>query len=336
MWRVRGGRGDWRTPGACVASVARVTLLTRRPLAAVVALGAVLALVGCSGGDDAGSADPTATAVVSATPTPTAEPGPVVVDADLAALEAGLDVRIGVYALDTATGRTVEYRADERFAYASTFKALAAGAVLAATDDTALAEVVPFAASAVVAYSPVTEAHAGEGLPLSELLRAAVQESDNTAANLLLARLGGPAGLGDALRALGDDVTQPARTEPTLNDWSPDDPRDTSTPRALATDLAAYALGDALDDADRELLLGWLRASTTGASLVRAGVPEGWTVADKSGQASHGTRNDIAVVWPSDGEPIVIAVLTSHDDPDAEPDDAAVARATAVVVAALG
>lgn len=319
-----------------MASVARVTFPTRRPLTVAVALGAVLALAGCSGGDDGGPAGPTATARPSATATPTAEPEPVVVDAELAALETELDLRVGVYALDTATGRTVEYRADERFAYASTFKALAAGAVLAATDDAALAEVVPYAASAVVAYSPVTEAHAGEGLPLSELLRAAVQESDNTAANLLLARLGGPAGLGDALRALGDDVTQPARTEPTLNDWSPDDPRDTSTPRALATDLATYALGDALDDADRELLLGWMRASTTGASLVRAGVPEGWTVADKSGQASHGTRNDIAVVWPPDGEPVVIAVLTSHDDPDAEPDDAAVARATAVVVDALG
>lgn len=107
-------------------------------------------------------------------------------------------------------------------------------------------------------------------------------------------------------------------------------------PRALATDLAAYAVGDALDDADRELLLGWMRASTTGASLVRAGVPEGWAVADKSGQASHGTRNDLAVVWPPDGEPVVIAVLTSRDAPDAEPVDDAVARATAVVVDALG
>lgn len=323
--------------GRVVASVARVTSSTRRVRTAVVALGAVLALVGCSGGDDEAAADPspTATADPSTTATPTAEPEPVVVDADLAALEAELDVRIGVYALDTATGRTVEYRADERFAYASTFKALAAAAVLAATDDAALAEAVPYAAADVVAYSPVTEAHAGEGLPLSELLRAAVQESDNTAANLLLARLGGPAGLGDALRALGDDVTQPVRTEPTLNDWSPDDPRDTSTPRALATDLAAYALGDALDDADRELLLGWMRASTTGASLVRAGVPEGWTVADKSGQGGHGTRNDLAVIWPPDGEPIVLAVLTSRDAADAEPLDDAVARATTVVVDAL-
>lgn len=314
-----------------------MTTSTRRALTAAAAA-AVLSLAGCSAGADDPGAGGTATATArpGATATPTATPDSVVVDAHLAELEDEVDVRIGVYALDTATGRTVEYRADERFAHASTIKVLAAGAVLAATDDAGLAEVVPFAATDVVAHSPVTEAHAGAGLPLGELLRAAVQESDNTAANVVLARLGGPAGLGEALRALGDDVTQPARTEPDLNDWSPADPRDTSTPRALATDLAAYVLGDALDEADRELLVGWMTASTTGAALVRAGVPDGWTVADKSGQASHGTRNDIAVVRPPGGEPIVIAVLTSRDAPDAEPLDAAVARATALVVDALG
>ncbi|GEN81050.1 class A beta-lactamase [Actinotalea fermentans] len=311
---------------------------SRRARTAVVALGAVLALAGCTGDDGAATGAPSAIASPSSSTTPTAEPAPEPVDvsAELAALEAELGVRIGVHALDTATGRTAEYRADERFAYASTFKALAAGAVLAAADDAALAEVVPYGPGDLVTYSPVTEAHAGVGLPLSEVLRAAVQESDNTAANLLLARLGGPAGFAEALRALGDDVTQPVRIEPDLNAWSPGDPKDTSTPRALATDLHAYVLGDALDDADRALLVGWMRASTTGTALVRAGVPEGWTVADKSGQGSHGTRNDLAVVWPPGGEPIVLAVLTSRDAPDAEPVDAAVARATAVVVAALG
>ncbi len=310
-----------------------------RVLTAVV-LGAVLALAGCGTDGDAPAAEATRTASAvpsaTATPEPTPEPTPADVSADLAALEAELGVRIGVFALDTATGRTVEHRADERFAYASTFKALAAGAVLAAAGEADLAEVVPYAAADVVTHSPVTQAHAGAGLPLAELLRAAVQESDNTAANLLLARLGGPGGFAEALRALGDDVTQPVRIEPELNDWSPDDPQDTSTPRALAADLHAYVVGDALDDADRELLVGWMTGSTTGTALVRAGVPEGWVVADKSGQGSHGTRNDIAVVWPPGGEPVVLAVLTSRDAPDAEPVDEAVSRATAVVVDALG
>lgn len=331
-----------RRPDAAVTTVVAVTPSTPRVLTAAVAVAAVLSLLGCSGGADDAATEETATARPGVTDRPTPEQtapeeaAPVDVSDELAALESERGARLGVYALDTGTGRTVEYRADERFAYASTFKVLAAGAVLAAADDADLAEVVPYAAADVTTYSPVTEAHAGEGLPLADLLRAAVQESDNTAANLLLARLGGPEGLGEALRALGDDVTQPARTEPDLNDWSPGDPRDTSTPRALATDLAAYVLGDALDDTDRELLVGWLTASTTGASLVRAGVPAGWTVADKSGQASHGTRNDLAVVWPPGGEPIVIVVLSSHDAPDAEPDDALVAGAAEVVAAALG
>lgn len=302
--------------------------------------GAVLALLasaGCSSG------------ATEATPGPGSEPGgptasgptstasaPVDVASAMAALEQEFDARLGVYALDTGTGRTVESRADERFAYASTFKALAAGAVLAATDEAGLAEVVPYAAADVVSNSPATEAHAGAGLPLVDLLTAAVEVSDNTAANLLLARLGGPTGFGDALRALGDDVTQTARTEPELNDWTPGDDRDTTTPRTLATDLSAYVLGDVLDDADRELLVGWLTASQTGVTLIRAGVPDGWVVADKSGQASYGTRNDVAVVWPPDGEPIVVAVMSSRSAADDEHDDALVARAAEVVVDALG
>ncbi len=246
--------------------------------------------------------------------------------------------RVGVYAVDTGTGRVVAHRADERFAYASTVKALAAAALLAATPPEALDEIVPYAAADVVDWSPVAQAHAGAGLPLRDLLAAAVEQSDNTAGNLVLARLGGPEGLRAALSAMGDDVTQPARTEPDLNRWTPGDPRDTSTPRALATDLAAYLLEGGLDDADRDLLVGWLTASTTGTGLVRAGVPQGWTVADKSGSADLGTRNDVAVVWPPDREPIVLAIMTSREAAGAaaEPDDALVARAAEAVVDALG
>lgn len=321
-----------------MATVAGVKPSTPRVLsAAVAALAATLALAGCSADDATADDADGPTTSPSEDAAPDDRPGEEIdVSAEMAALETELGVRIGVYALDTGTGRTAEYRADERFAYASTFKVLAAGAVLADSEPSALTEVVPYDASMLTDYSPVTEAHVGEGLPLSGLLRAAVQESDNTAANLLLARLGGPEGFGAALAELGDDISRPMRTEPELNEWAPDDMRDTSTPRALATDLQAYVLGDALDATDRELLVGWMEASQTGATLVRAGVPEGWIVADKSGQASYGTRNDLAVVWPPDRDPIVLAVLTSHDDPDAEPDDAAVARAAEVVAGVLG
>ncbi|MGY2066745.1 class A beta-lactamase [Blastococcus sp. SYSU DS0619] len=250
-------------------------------------------------------------------------------------LEAEFDARLGVFAVDTATGRTVEHRADERFAFASTHKALTAAAVLDRTSAAELDQLVPYTADELVAHSPVTGPHAGAGLPLRDLLQAAIQQSDNTAANLLLARLGGPDGFEQVLRALGDDVTRADRTETELNTAVPGDERDTSTPRALATDLRAVLLDGALEPADRDLLTGWLRDNTTGATLIEAGVPAEWDVADKSGAGGHGTRNDIAVMWPPDGAPIVLAVLSSRASADAGYDDALVARAAAVVAGAL-
>ncbi len=256
-------------------------------------------------------------------------------DAGLARLEEEFDARLGVFAVDTGSGRTVEHRADERFPYASTFKALAAGALLARTSTAELDTVVTYSAADLVPYSPVTQQHVDEGLSLRELAEAAVTVSDNTAANLLLAELGGPQGLEDDLRAVGDDVTDPDRVETALNEGVPGDVRDTSTPRAMATTLSAYALGDALDATDREVLNGWLRASTTGAELVRAGVPADWEVGDKSGSGGYGTRNDIAVVRPPDGAPLVIAVMSSRDEDGAGYDDALIARAAERVVAVL-
>lgn len=255
---------------------------------------------------------------------------------DLSALEAELDVRIGVYAVDTGTGAVVTHRADERFAYASTFKALAAAAVLAEADEAELGTLVPYGAEDLQAHAPVAEANLGRGLTLREVAAAATTHSDNTAGNLLLERLGGPAGFADRLRAVGDDVTRPARTEPELNSAVPGDDRDTSTPRRLATTLRAYLLGDVLEPARRDELEGWMRASTTGAALVRAGVPQGWVVADKSGAGSYGTRNDIALLRPPGRDPVVLAVLTSRAGEDDERLDAAVARASEQVVAALG
>lgn len=301
---------------------------------AVLTVGLVLA-TGCAGGaDDPAAATgpaPTTTAVSSSPGAP--QP---VADAQFQALEQEFDARLGVYAVDTGTGRTLGWRSDERFAHASTFKALAAGAVLAQTSDAELAEVVPYTADDLVTYSPVTELNTATGMTLGALCEAAVRTSDNTAGNLLLAELGGSAGLDAALEGVGDDVTVVARQEPELNEATPGDPRDTSTPRALATSLQAYAVDDALTPEDRALLTSWMQGNDTGAALIRAGVPETWTVADKSGAAGYGTRNDIAVVERPDGAPLVVAVLSSRDAADAEHDDALVARAAGTVVDALG
>ena len=323
--RTRRGVGVARRPGICATALAAVT---------------VLAVAGCSGGAAPG-ASPALSAPTSSAPAPAApaSAAPPVTDpavgVALAALEEESGRRLGVYAVDTGSGAVVEHRADERFPYASTHKALTAAAVLDRTTDAELDVVVRWTAGDLVTYSPVTELHVGTGLPLRDVLAAALQVSDNTAGNLLLDELGGTAGLEQVLRGLGDDVTSPDRYEPELNTGVPGDERDTSTPRALAGDLRAVAVGDALDPEDRALLLGWMRSSTTGGALVRAGVPDGWDVADKSGTAAYGTRNDLAVVTPPGRAPIVLAVLSTHPGADAEPADAVVARATEIAVAAL-
>ena len=251
-------------------------------------------------------------------------------------LERGFGARVGVYAVDTGSGREVAHRADERFPYASTFKALAAGALLRRYGLEGIERKVPID-RLDNAFSPVTERRVGTRMTLRALCAAAVRYSDNTAANLLLDRLGGPAGLDAILEQLGDDVTRMERREPELNDWAPGDLRDTSTPRALARDLRAFVLGDVLDAPERAQLTRWLRTNTTGAGLIRAAVPDGWKVGDKTGTGStYGARNDIAVAWPPGRAPIVIAIMTNRPEPDAEHDDELIARAASAVVAALG
>ncbi len=269
------------------------------------------------------------------TATPSASP-----DDDFRSLEEEYDAHLGIYAIDTGTGETVEFNADERFAYASTFKALAAAAVLQETTDEQLEQTVTYTADELVEYSPVTELHVDTGLPLSEIAAAAVQLSDNTAGNLLLEHLGGPDGLEAQLEELGDDVTEVDRWEPELNTAEPGDLRDTSTPRALADDLRQYVLGDALEPADREVLVEWLQGNQVGDALIRAGVPDGWTVGDKTGAAAYGTRNDLGVLWPPQGDPIVLAILSHRNDTDAGSEaphhDALIADAARAVVDLLG
>ncbi|XBP95653.1 class A beta-lactamase [Micromonospora sp. CCTCC AA 2012012] len=292
----------------------------------LVAMAALVSLAACS---PAGAAEqPTRDSEVTATVSPAPDSGHA-----FRQLEERFDARLGVYAIDTGSGRTMGYRADERFAYASTFKALAAAEVLDETTDAELDRVVRYSADDLVTYSPVTEQHVATGMSLRAIADAAVRYSDNTAGNLMLRQLGGPQKFEKELREIGDKVTDPARYETALNEARPGDRRDTSTPRALAQDLRAYAVGDALEPADRATLNGWLRGNTTGGELIRAGVPDGWVVGDKTGAGGYGTRNDIAVIWPPDRAPIVLAVLSSRDEKDAGYDNALIAEATKAVLA---
>ena len=271
-------------------------------------------------------------------PAPSASPTLAVAPyaAEFEALEAAFDARLGVYAIDTATGREVAFRADERFAYASTFKALAAAAVLQKNTMSEMEEVVTFSSGDLITYSPVTETRVDGGMTLLEIADAAVRFSDNTAGNLLLDELGGPGGFDAALAAIGDDTTRAERWEAGLNDAVPGDPRDTTSPRAFATDLEEFALGDAMSGEKQAVLIEMLKTNTTGATLIRAGVPADWVVGDKTGSGGYGVRNDIAIVWPPGADPIVLAIMSTRDSPDASRDDALIAQAAAAVVAALG
>jgi beta-lactamase class A len=252
-----------------------------------------------------------------------------------AELENKYDARLGVYAIDTGTNQKVSYRPQERFAYASTFKALAAGALLHEYSIDELDELVKYNNEDIVPYSPVTQLHVDTGMTLRKIAEAAVRYSDNTAGNLLLEKLGGPKGFETALRKIGDNITQVDRYETELNSAVPGDARDTSTAKALATSLQAFAVSDLLPTEKRTILTDWMRGNATGDELIRAGAPTGWEVADKSGAGSYGTRNDIAVVWPPNRAPIVIAVLSSRETQNATYDNALIAEAAKVALNSL-
>lgn len=269
-----------------------------------------------------------ASAATSASPSPSA---------GFAQLESKYRAQLGLYALDTGTGRSVTFQPDQRFAFCSTVKALAAGELLRRDTDAQLAQTITYQASDLVDYSPVTSQHVKDGMSLTSVVTAAIEVSDNTALNLMLNQLGGPSALQTALRDLDDTTTNTTRDEPTLNSAVPGDVRDTSTARAMAADLRAYVLGDTLTPQHRTLLTSWLLANTTGATYIRAGVPAGWTVADKTGSGDYGARNDIAVLWPRHGAPIVLAVLTDRSGgKDAASADALIADATKLAIQQLG
>lgn len=316
--------------------------MTRGLRAVAGAVGVALLLVACGAPADPPPADPTAPAPSTSAP---ADPPPTSADRTasvvdgLVALERSSGARVGVYAVDTGSGDVVTYRADERFGYASTLKALAVGELLRGQPVAALDEELPLAPEDVVdaGYAPVTGARVGERLSVRELGAAAVSESDNGALNVLLRRLGGPEALQAALVAAGDSTTLVDAGEPDLNRFTPGDPARSSTPRALGEGLRRYALGDALAPEVRDVYTGWLTGSTTGDATIRAGAPAGWVVGGKTGSAGrYGSRNDVAVLWPPDRDPVVLAVLTDRPEVDAEPDDVVLAAAASVVLAAYG
>lgn len=247
--------------------------------------------------------------------------------------------RLGVAAIDTGSGRQIEYRAFEAFPMCSTFKLLLVGYILARVDagKERLDRTVPYGNHDLLDYAPVTKAHVADGgMTVRDLCIAAIEKSDNTAANLLLSTIGGPQGLDAFLRSIGDRITQLDRTEPSLNEAAIGDPRDTTTPHAMANDAQKIVLGTVLSNQSRDLLASWLVACQTGTSAIRAGIPSAWRAGDKTGSGERGTRNDVAIVWPPGRAPIVIAAyLTGATKLTGDQRDEALASVGNIVSAAF-
>jgi beta-lactamase class A len=257
--------------------------------------------------------------------------------AELGRLEAALDGRLGLYAVDTQTNAEIQYQAEDRFPICSTFKFVVAAAVLAHCDHERgfMRKHIMYTERDLVAHSPLTQGHVGLGMDVAQLCDAMMSVSDNTATNLLMHEIGGPEAVTRYARSLGDVDFRVDRWEPEMSAATPGDPRDTSTPKAMATTMRRVALGDALRPPQSEQLRRWLLANSVAPLCMRAGVPAGWKVGDRSGGGGYGTRNDVGILWPPLGAPIVLAIYTTRDAAHDAPRDDILAAATRIIVARL-
>jgi beta-lactamase class A len=260
----------------------------------------------------------------------------------IAAIEKGIGARLGVAALDTGTGRRIGHRADERFAMCSTFKLLLAGCILSRVDagNEQLSRRISYTKKDLLEYAPLTGKPSNlqtGSMTIADLCAAAVELSDNTAANLLLAQVGGPAGLTGFIRSLGNQVTRLDRTEPELNTALPGDPRDTTSPDAMVDSMEKLLVRNALSVRSQTQLADWLQQSTTGAHRLRAGIPKSWRSGDKTGTGERGAIGDTGIFWPPQRKPILIAAYVMEGNatqPQREQAIASVGRVIAGEIAA--
>ena len=256
----------------------------------------------------------------------------------VAETEKRLDARIGLTVYDYQSGRRWEYNANDRFPITSTFKALACAAVLARVDAGAedLQRVVTVRESDLVPYAPVTEKRlGGQGMTLHELCDATMSTSDNVAANLILSSLGGPEGLTGFARRIGDSVTRLDRWETGLNEARPGDLRDTTTPNAMLQNLQRLLFGDVLSTDSRRQLADWLAGNKVGGPLIRAGLPDDWRIGDRTGAGGYGSRSVIAVIWPPEQRPVLVALYITETRASLDERNAAIAAIAGALREAL-
>jgi len=253
--------------------------------------------------------------------------------ADLERKEGG---RIGIAALNTENGQLLEYRADERFAMCSTFKLLLVAAVLSRVDANLerLDRSINYSQADIQNYAPITKKYLADGkMSVADLSAAAIQYSDNTAANLLLQSIGGPKGLTKYLRTLGDKTSRLDRNEPELNTNITGDIQDTTTPSAMLDTMQKVLIGKSLSPKSNQQLITWLLGNTTGDKKLRAGMNQEWKVGDKTGSGGNGASNDVAIVWPTGKKPFLLAVYYSAANSSTEKQNTIIAEIGHIVSA---
>lgn len=238
----------------------------------------------------------------------------------LAELEAASGGRLGVYAINTENDARIQFRSDERFPFASTGKVMVVAAILKESEKNPeiLQKQITYSQEDVdkSEYAPITQQYVSSGMRVHELCKAAIEYSDNLATNLLVKTLGGPEAVTAYARSIHDNTFRLDWWEPNLT-APPGDPHDTTTPKSMAESLKRLVLDDSLGLPQREQLKTWLINTTTGNTKIRAGVPKGWVVGNKTGNGIYGTTNDIAIVWPSKGGPVVLVVYVTQKEKDA-------------------
>lgn len=255
------------------------------------------------------------------------------IEEQLSTLEKNSQGRLGVALINTKDNSQITYRGDERFAMASTSKVMAVAAVLKESEKQAglLDKHMTIKKTDLVTYSPITEKHLATGMTLAQLSAATLQYSDNTAMNKILDYLGGPSKVTQFARSINDVTYRLDRKEPELNTAIHGDPRDTTSPLAMATSLQLLTLGDALGQYQRQQLITWLKGNTTGDQSIKAGLPNNWVVGDKTGNGDYGTTNDIAIIWPENQAPLILVVYFTQQKQNAKPRKDIIVKATEIV-----
>jgi beta-lactamase class A len=257
------------------------------------------------------------------------------VQEQLAHLETLSGGRLGIASIDTGNNQRIQYRAHEHFPVGCTSKVIGVAAILkkSMTDNQLLQERIMYKENDLTNWTPITAKHLKDGMTVAELCASAISYSDNTAMNLLAKKLGGPTGINNFARSINDKHFKLDHCWPDEALSSPQSREDESTPAAMETSLRKLVLGNVLATSQREMLITWLKNNVTGNYRIRAGVPEGWVVGDKTGSGFHyGTTNDIAVIWPPHCAPIVVTIFYSSNKKEASKREDILAAATRILI----